>query len=152
VRSERPNIIGQDYQWGPAYAEGATDGLTLGPHESAVDTAFHAATALAYGGTQGRVEQDERFQASRNTERLVQAKLVHDIFGNPFRPVTAPRTSNVVAIALAIYEERAFDRLPVLADALEEAGCDNADILSHLRQGGGHVRGCWVVDKVLRRE
>jgi hypothetical protein len=48
-----------------------------------------------------------------------------------------------------IYEERAFDRLPLLADAMEEAGCSNDDILSHLRSGGLHVRGCWVVDLIL---
>ena len=52
-------------------------------------------------------------------------------------------------IAQAIYDERAFDRLPILADALEDAGCDNADILNHCRNGGEHVRGCWVVDLLL---
>jgi hypothetical protein len=59
------------------------------------------------------------------------------------------RTSNVTALAQAIYCDRAFDRLPILADALEDAGCDNADILNHCRQPGEHVRGCWVVDLVL---
>ena len=78
-----------------------------------------------------------------------------DIFGNPFRPVTAdPRwlTSTAVALARAIYDERAFDRLPILADALEEAGCDNADVLAHCRGDGPHVRGCWAVDLVLGKE
>jgi hypothetical protein len=55
-------------------------------------------------------------------------------------------------LAQAIYEERAFDRLPILADALEEAGCDNADILAHCRQPGPHVRGCWVVDLLVGKE
>src|SRR5262249_25241945 len=55
----------------------------------------------------------------------------------------------VARIAQAIYDERAFERLPVLADALEDAGCDNADILSHCRSDGPHVRGCWVVDLLL---
>jgi hypothetical protein len=50
---------------------------------------------------------------------------------------------------LAIYEERAFDRLPILGDALEEAGCDNPAILSHCRDGGDNVRGCWVLDLLL---
>lgn len=58
-------------------------------------------------------------------------------------------TSEVVALAESIYAERAFDRLPILADALEDAGCDNEDILSHCRGSGPHVRGCWVVDLVL---
>ena len=48
-----------------------------------------------------------------------------------------------------IYQERAFERLPILADALEEAGCDDPDILSHLRGPGPHVRGCWALDLVL---
>ena len=48
-------------------------------------------------------------------------------------------------MAQLIYDDRAFDRLPLLADALEDAGCTDADILGHCR-GGGHVRGCWCVD------
>jgi hypothetical protein len=78
--------------------------------------------------------------------------LIRDIFGNPFRPVIVDstwQTSNVTGLAQAIYEERAFDRLPILADALEDAGCTNRDILDHCRQPGEHVRGCWVVDLLL---
>ena len=52
-------------------------------------------------------------------------------------------------VAQAIYDERAFERMPILADALEDAGCDNADILNHCRNGGEHVRGCWVIDLLL---
>jgi hypothetical protein len=88
-------------------------------------------------------------------EILYQVALLHDIFGNPFRPVTlnsAWRTSNVTALAQSIYDDRAFDRMPILADALEDAGCDNADMLNHCRQPGVHVRGCWVVDLGLGRE
>jgi hypothetical protein len=87
---------------------------------------------------------------------------VRDIFRNPFRPATFDstwRTPNVTDLAAAIYEERQlpsglFDkqRLGVLADALEDAGCDNVDILDHLRGGGEHVRGCWVVDLILGKE
>ncbi|MBL8796889.1 MAG: hypothetical protein JNM56_23510 [Planctomycetia bacterium] len=85
---------------------------------------------------------------------LKQVGPLRDIFGNPFRPVTADpawRTSTVVSLAQAIYDERAFDRLPILADALEDAGCDHADMLNHCRQPGDHVRGCWVVDLLLQR-
>jgi hypothetical protein len=81
--------------------------------------------------------------------------LLRDIVGNPFRPVTvAPSwlTPTVRELAEAIYQESAFDRMPILADALEDAGCDNQDILNHCRQPGEHVRGCWVVDLVLGRE
>jgi hypothetical protein len=61
-------------------------------------------------------------------------------------------TLTVRQLAQAIYDDRAFDRLPILADALEDAGCDNADILNHCRQPGEHVRGCWVVDLLLGKE
>ena len=75
------------------------------------------------------------------------------IFGNPFRPVTFDpvwRTLDVVALARGIYDDRAFDRMPILADALQDAGCDNDDILTHCRDTGTpHARGCWVVDLVL---
>ena len=79
-------------------------------------------------------------------------RLLRDIFGNPFRPIVADPawlTPTVGSLAVAIYEDRAFDRLPILADALEEAGCTNADVLLHCRVPAEHVRGCWVVDLVL---
>jgi len=81
--------------------------------------------------------------------------FLRDIFGNPFLPVVFDPswlTPTVVALANSIYVDRAFDRMPILADALEEAGCDNADILLHCRGDGPHVRGCWVVDAVLGKE
>jgi hypothetical protein len=82
----------------------------------------------------------------------VLANTVRCIFGNPFRPVTLDpswRTSTVLALAEGIYTDRAFDRLPILADALQDAGCENDAILSHCRGLGPHVRGCWVVDLIL---
>ena len=60
-------------------------------------------------------------------------------------------TSTVEQLAESIYADRAFDRLPILADALEDAGCTNADILNHCRQPGEHVRGCWVIDLLTGR-
>jgi hypothetical protein len=81
-----------------------------------------------------------------------QVAFLRDIFGNPFRPITvdpAWLTSTVLALAQGIYDDRAFDRMPILADALQDAGCDNDDILTHCRGTGPHVRGCWVVDLVL---
>jgi hypothetical protein len=84
--------------------------------------------------------------------------LLRCIFGNPFRPVAVGPSwltwndGTVVKIAQAIYYDRAFDRLPVLADALEEAGCHEPDILAHCRQPGEHVRGCWGVDLILGKE
>lgn len=95
------------------------------------------------------------WSADSLTERREQTRLLRCIFGNPFRPVMADstwRTTNVVALAQAIYEERAFDRLPVLADALEDAGCTNEAVLGHCHGSGPHARGCWVVDLLLGKE
>jgi hypothetical protein len=85
-----------------------------------------------------------------------QAMLVRCVFGNPFRPAPAVAPAwlawnegTVRKLAQAIYDERAFDRLPVLADALEDAGCTDAAVLDHCRCGGEHVRGCWAVDRLL---
>ncbi len=86
-----------------------------------------------------------------------QIPLLRDIVGNPFRSqAIAPGWSSwndgtVVRLAEVIYAERRFADLPILADALEEAGCDIADILDHCRQSGVHTRGCWVLDSLLGR-
>jgi len=75
---------------------------------------------------------------------------IRDIVGNPFRPVAMnPEwlTSTVVSLAQAIYDERAFDRMPVLADALEESGCTSQAMLEHCRRENVHVRGCWLIDQ-----
>jgi hypothetical protein len=94
-------------------------------------------------------EQDPGWLA----ERTAQACLVREVFGNPFRPVVQNpewRTENVLHLAHAAYAG-AFDALPLLADALEEAGCDNLDVLAHCRAPGAHVRGCWVADLILSK-
>ncbi len=81
--------------------------------------------------------------------------MLREVFGNPFRPASLdPRwlTPTVVDLARAIYEDRVFERLPILADALMDAGCDNEAILQHCRGPGPHVRGCWVVDAILGRK
>jgi hypothetical protein len=88
-------------------------------------------------------------------ERTVLSRFLRDVCGNPFRRVgfdSVWRTPTTVALAASIYEDRAFDRMPILADAMEEAGCDSADILLHCRGPSPHVRGCWVVDLLLGKE
>ncbi len=85
-------------------------------------------------------------------ESAEQAILLRDIFGNPFRPATFSsdwRTSTTIALASQMYESRDFSAMPILADALQDAGCADENILSHCREEGPHVRGCWVVDLVL---
>lgn len=84
-----------------------------------------------------------------------QAELLREIFGNPFQHVqpakgwSTPDSNPVVRLARAIYEDRAFDGLPALAEALERQGYRDPDVLGHCRRPGGHVRGCWVVDLIL---
>jgi hypothetical protein len=78
--------------------------------------------------------------------------LLRCIVGNPFRPEAgdpAWMTPSVVALARAIYDERSFERLTKLADALQDAGCNNAALLAHCCESGEHARGCWVVDNIL---
>jgi hypothetical protein len=93
---------------------------------------------------------------NHSLEESAKSHIIRDIFGPlPFRNVGFPSawvTSDVLALAQPIYDERAFERMPILADALEDAGCDNPDILEHCRQPGEHARGCWVVDLVLGKK
>ena len=89
-------------------------------------------------------------------EHLAQAHLLREICGHLFLDEASfnPRWRTATALSLAegIYADHAFDRMPILADALEDAGCTNAEILDHCRGPGPHVRGCWAVDLVLGRE
>jgi hypothetical protein len=88
----------------------------------------------------------------RNVARQQTCEVIRDVVGNPFRPVSVPPhwlTPAVVGLAGGIYDDRAFDRLSILADALLDAGCENDQLLSHCRSAGPHVRGCWVIDLLL---
>jgi hypothetical protein len=137
-------------------AEKWADGEPLSPVDS--DLRYGAWTASAYEAAyEGTVRTLEKNADSEAKDRSTKFQLatLHDIFGNPFRPVTIDSswlTRTVTNLAQAIYTDRVFDRMPILADALEEAGCNNAEILQHCRQPGIHVRGCWVVDLVLGKD
>ncbi|HJZ58229.1 MAG TPA: hypothetical protein VKE74_25025 [Gemmataceae bacterium] len=104
-----------------------------------------------YSGSWGRyvLPGDPNFQPDHPR----QADLLRDIFGNPFRPVAFDpswRTGTVASLAKGMYESREFSPMPILADALQDAGCENDDVLKHCRDPkAAHVRGCWVVDLVL---
>jgi hypothetical protein len=91
----------------------------------------------------------------RAEEKAAQCNLLRDIIGYPYRPIAlapACRTPEVLLLARSLYEERRFEDMPVLADALEEAGCQDAAVLGHCRGPGPHVRGCWVLDLLLGKE
>jgi hypothetical protein len=123
------------------------------PHtgvDVAIQSSIYASHALAPSGLFSN-DPEPWFRTRR-----AQTHIVRDIFGNPFRPITfSPewRTDTAVALARQMYESRDFSAMPILADALQDAGCDNDDILSHCRDTKQpHVRGCWVVDLVLGKE
>jgi hypothetical protein len=94
----------------------------------------------------------QKFLATQDKDEIA---LMREIFGNPFRPVAldpAWLTANVTGLARGIYDDRRFEDMAILADALEDAGCTNRDILNHCRESGPHVRGCWAVDLVLGKD
>jgi hypothetical protein len=109
--------------------------------------------------------QGTDYHAAEAAERMNQVVLLRDIFGNPFRPVALDpawftwHDGTIPKIAQSVYDDRDLPsghldahRLAVLADALEDAGCDDPDILAHCRGPGPHVRGCWVIDLLLGKE
>jgi len=115
------------------------------------------ASAAGVTGRHQRYSRESKgnYDAAQIHARAELAKLTRCVVGNPLRPVTLDPfwlTSTVTALATGIYEQRAFDRLPILADALQEAGCENEDVLSHCRGEGPHARGCWVIDLILGKQ
>ncbi|MCI0701763.1 MAG: hypothetical protein L0241_11825 [Planctomycetia bacterium] len=100
--------------------------------------------------------RSDLYQWAYLDEQEEQMKLLRDIFGNPFRAVDFSsewRTDTALSLARQMYESREFSAMPILADALQDAGCDNDDVLNHCRDAKQiHVRGCWVVDLVLGKE
>jgi hypothetical protein len=96
----------------------------------------------------------EAAKLQRQEERR-RAHLLHDLVGNPFRRILLDSswlTPTVKALARSIYDDYTFSEMPILGDALEDAGCQDTDILSHCREPRVHAKGCWVVDLVLERE
>jgi hypothetical protein len=97
----------------------------------------------------------DSYRVKCEEERTLRAQVLRCIFGNPFRPCSINHswlTSTAFALANSIYSEKAFDRMPILADALQDAGCDNEEILTHCRSQGPHSRGCWCVDLLLDKK
>jgi hypothetical protein len=141
-------------------AIGAANDLT--DSERAKADAAYAVVSTMYASTgslsAGHLWDVFKYVASAAGERSSypgQTAILRDIFGNPFRRVSfSPewRTTAVVAFAKQMYEARDFSAMPILADALQDAGCDNDDILNHCRGQGVRVRGCYVVDLVLGKE
>jgi hypothetical protein len=159
IRSEA--IAAWPAHWGGAHgARSYVIGAIL--HENALaavrSVANHVAIYFAHRTRErppsNTEDAQQAYRDAAAAERGRQANLFREILGNPFRPVIvdpAWLTRTVVEVAQATYDQRAFDRMPILADALEDAGCTHTDILEHCRQPGEHVRGCWVIDSLLNK-
>ncbi len=114
--------------------------------------AEHAYALVAPAPAAGLIFGTVGNSCSLREQRITACPLIRDIFGNLFRPVAldpAWRAEAVVALSRGMYESRDFAAMPVLADALDDAGRADADILAHCHGSGPHVRGCWVVDLLL---
>jgi hypothetical protein len=123
------------------------------------EAAATAAWAAAAPGTEAGLARRAALRAAQDRDEAErQRALLRDVFANPFRPVRvdpawlAWDNGCVARLAREVYEGRCFAELPVLADALEEAGCGDEFLLGHCRGGGEHARGCWAVDALLGRE
>jgi hypothetical protein len=123
-------------------------------------TAFEAACAANWVAVEEAVEAADQqllWKIADGQDQL-QASLLRELLGNPFRPISIDpaylswHDGLIPTMAQRMYDRRDFSDMPVLADALEESGCQNQDILGHCRSGGEHVRGCWVVDALLGKE
>jgi hypothetical protein len=139
---------------GPARAAAAR-GMLWEASRAAIDVRA-AIGSWACRDVESREEEVRVFHVADTAERRAQSALLRDIVGNPFQ--VSPfdpawlqwQGGTVVRIAQTIYDERRFADLPILADALEEAGCTQTAILDHCRKAAEHVRGCWVVDCILQ--
>jgi hypothetical protein len=157
-RGTLEDASGATSNWNSPNMSAAAASNAVGPSEDFVgqtaELFYLAANAIdaAILAVRERGETTEAFAAA---EREVHVRLIRDIFGNPFRPVSfypAWRTDTVVAIAQQMYDSREFSAMPILADALQDAGCEDEHILHHCRDANQpHVRGCWVCDLVLSK-
>jgi hypothetical protein len=118
--------------------------------------AWHAASAAAILSGTGEWDAMDAanvsFKLAMVLDRARQAEVIRELFGNPFRPVeraAAWRTEQAVALAHAAYATRDFSAMPLLAEALQHAGCSETSLLAHCREPSPHYRGCWVVDLLL---
>jgi hypothetical protein len=149
-----------EYRARRVYAQAAlvaqqTVGSDLLPSRGVLSNAQFTACAYAWANDDsGATSPDDSpaTRALREANLRLQESIFRDIVGNPLRPAAFDarwRTGDVLGLARAAYEDGAFERLPMLADALMDAGCDDAAILGHCQGLGPHARGCWVVDLVI---
>lgn len=138
-------------------------------HSTPVDLALEGVVRWTVAAA-ARAAEPEQVQETRRQMSLMQVELFREVLGNPFvertvvpewmitggstivsdRVIHVSETAKV--LAEGIQADQAFERLPILADALEEANSTDTELLAHLREPGTHVRGCWALDLVLRKK
>jgi hypothetical protein len=149
------NAVGSDlaHEYRGRRYEDEDEEVPCNPVSSAKDAAFAAAWAVGHAA-HPEDSGDEWCAASKSQESM-HCQLLRCILGNPFRPLddlaSSLLTPTVIGLARTIYEQRSFEHMRELADAVEAAGCTNSHILGHLRGTGPHVRGCWVLDLLLNK-
>ena len=156
-------ITSRRYLLGSRYLRNKVDRRVFARMQGVSQALLHAtlpvsnaeAQAAAVAGTLRLADPRDPAWERRISERT--AWLLRDVFGNPFRPPDLPPgwlrncAAEASAIARAIYEDRSFDELPVLADALEDAACPSMELIRHCREAGPHGRGCWAVEALTER-
>jgi hypothetical protein len=138
----------------------AQPGIVRSLHQAlvALIRAARLADAIAYPFVGNPLAAARSLSRAQAEAERAQAVLLREVFGNPFRPVVVDPAwltfngGTVRELAALIHAEEAFGQMPILADALEDAGCADPALLDHCRAGGAHVRGCWVVDLLLGKE
>jgi hypothetical protein len=146
TRREVCSMVDSDYT--TLFLDGRSrrgEGKSFGPLSRIRELVYDYEIAVALGGDPAQVDLQLDLQGI-NLART----WCHNRWRSAFQPEWF--TATVMSLAEGIDRDRAFDRLPILADALQDAGCDNADILDHCRDAGPHVRGCWVVDLLTGKE
>jgi hypothetical protein len=161
--------IAERYADGKAGWWGTFLGEALSVHQNPGLSQVHAERAATYlavslwgkgprtDGVAYALEATRYTRGSDANDRTIeQTHLIRDLVGTlPFQVVNIPpewRTTNVLALSRTIYEERAFDRMPILGDALMDAGCTHDEVLAHCQSLESHIRGCWVLDLALDRK
>jgi hypothetical protein len=135
------------------FRQGSSPAELEAAHMAVVRTAYRLAAPMAADAALRAVEEGGGDPAA---ERAEQCRLLREIVGDPSRPALidpswlAGNDGAVARVALGLHQRRAYDELPILADALEEAGCADGALLTHLRLPGGHVAGCWAVEAIRR--
>jgi hypothetical protein len=136
------------------------EGRPQDQERSHVLLAAHAVGWVAHKQARGAAKEGagnlQWIKTGQDQSRLI-CQWLRDLFGNPFRPVSVdPRWlcwngGAVVKLAQGIYDRWEFGLLPILGDALEEAGCENEEMVRHCRLPADHVRGCWLLDLLLKK-